>query len=95
MDQSILDDLDKTYADWEEAERRHAHFKCIHTLIDSLPQDATAERAYQLKRLQYSPAYFEGSMFYSGERIGQLRGSAKDTIWGAAVMAWLWSYEYA
>ena len=69
MNQDELDDLEKVYADWEEAEMRFAHENSVWKIIDALDEHQGAEQDYQLLRLKYSPAYFSGHPFYCGERL--------------------------
>ena len=70
MDQQLVDDLDETYANWQEAEMRYAHEKGVHEILEGIDEKNYAEREYQLMRLKYSPAYFSGHPLYCGERLG-------------------------
>lgn len=66
---------EEVYAEWEEAERKHAHIMSVHQIIDTLG-DSEADRKelqYQKLRLQFSPAYFSGHPAYCGERLNHLQ----------------------
>lgn len=74
----MLTNLDKNmrelqivYSDWEEEERRHANIMGVYAILEQLGDGETdqRERLYQLKRLQYSPAYFSGHPVCCGERL--------------------------
>lgn len=71
----LLNRLEEVYTDWEEEERRHAHIMSVYAILDTLSdsKEDEQERAYQEKRLQYSPAYFSGHPAYCGERLNATR----------------------
>ena len=83
MNPSTLADLDREYEAWEEAEAMHAHVMSVHDILDTLDPDRAdhaAEWKYQQQRLQHSPTYFSGSMFYRGERLfGSPTAAGKST----------------
>jgi hypothetical protein len=63
----IINDMDRAYEDWEEEERRMAREKCIMDKLRSLPPGDVQGRMYQLLRLQFSEAYFQGHPLYCGD----------------------------
>ena len=64
----VLEDLERVYAEWEEAEQRFADETSVYQILGELDETNHAERDYQLLRLRYSPAYFSGHPSYCGER---------------------------
>ena len=70
-----MQDLENAYADWEEAEQRHAHIMSVYAILDTLgdSEPDQRERDYQHKRLLHSPAYFSGHPAYCGERLNMSR----------------------
>jgi hypothetical protein len=64
-------EMEETYAQWQEEERKHVHLMSVHRILDTLGDSETdqKEREYQLLRLEYSPVYFSGHMDYRGERL--------------------------
>lgn len=106
MNPSTLADLDREYEAWEEAEAMHAHVMSVHDILDTLDPDRAdhaAEWKYQQQRLQHSPTYFSGSMFYRGERLfGSPTAAGKSTQpkrtddigWGKWVAVWMLMYSY-
>ena len=71
-----LRDLDDAYAEWEEAEQKHAHIMSVYAILDTLgdSEQDQRERDYQQKRIKHSPAYFSGHPAYCGERLNAKRG---------------------
>ena len=63
----IMCDMEETYAEWEEEEQRAVHEKYIMEKLRTIPPNNVYERAYQLLRLNYSDAYFQGHPLYCGE----------------------------
>ena len=100
MDPKLLHELEATYAEWEEAERRHAHMNDVFKIIESLKESDEKERQYQHLRLKHSPAYFSGSLLYRGDRffgggseINKGCHYANDGIeWGKRIFVWMVMY---
>jgi hypothetical protein len=70
MDNNTLCDLENTYADWEEAERKFAHENKVFEILDTLDKNKDKdEYKYQQLRLKYSSAYFSSHPAYCGERL--------------------------
>lgn len=70
MDPQTLADLEDCYEKWQEAEMRFVHEGSVCAILEDIDTDNHAERAYQLQRLKYSPAYFSGHPMYCGVRLG-------------------------
>ena len=71
----VMQEMEDSYAQWQEEERKHAHIMSVYRILDTLgdSEPDQNERKYQSLRMKHSPAYFSGHMAYRGERLNPLR----------------------